>query len=634
MRLRDVSKVLNYDTKKKAVDRKAKLTKEEAATDSEWEEKIKEPKKSKYLTYLAIGTFLFFITAIATAYFVRYAGIDNRVSTSKIRIVTQGATVADSGSTVPLTIRIANRNPVPTQDTTLIVTYPGGTYKKEKTVTRLRREEFFLGEIKTGEIINKHITPIFYGESGEKKKITYKLEYRVPEVAQPARITGMYEVLLRTAPALISKPKYTNPIAGKEIIFTVDIQSTVPDVLPMTYVELLYPIGFTPNPKGFTPNPSNVEGTRWEFPGLQPGSVKTIKVSGTIRGKEGESQAILSNLLVSPTGNPAETIKVGSEEEILTIGRAFLDVKLRLNGKSAEQITVSPGSVVRGEISWTNKDSAKLNDLVIAATITGTGLNESSISAEDNGYFDEIKKQILWDRKSSGSFSSLSVNKSGSVSFRFQTLPNRIEFSQAQKYVQISVSAQARRVKTGVTESVKNIAVGQVNLRSVLQIAANTLYLTSAIKNSGPLPPQVGKTTTYVLKYFVKNSGNEISNLKMKIPLGSAVEITEVTSGISLNEWEYDEKTHTVTVHIPSLAASGPQSGRSIELQIAVRPKPQDVGKYITLTKRVTYTARDIYVNEVFEGNVGKLTTYITAEGSDKTRVIEYQKEIIKIPEI
>ena len=445
MRLRDVSKVLNYDTKKKVIDRKAKLTEEETTVEPDWEKKIKEPEKSKYLIYLTVGTFLFFVTSIAVAYFVRYAGIDNRVSASKIGIITQGAAVTDSGSTVPLTVRIANRNPLPIQGTTLIITYPTGTFKKEKTITRIRREEFSLGEVKTGEIVSKHITPAFYGGSGEKKKMTYNLEYRIPGVAQPAKITETYEILLRTAPVLISKPKYTVPVAGKEITFTVDIQSNLPDELPMTYVELLYPIGFTPNPNGFSPLPSNLEGTRWEFPKLKPGSKKTIEVTGTIRGKEGESQAILSSLLVSPTGSPTEAIEIASEEEVLVIGRAFIDVKLKLNGRETEQVIVSPGNTVRGEISWINQDSAKLNNLIITAVITGTGLDESSIQAENNGYFNEIQKQILWDKDSSRAFSSLRVNESGSVSFRFRALPDRVEFSQAQKYIQISVSAQANR---------------------------------------------------------------------------------------------------------------------------------------------------------------------------------------------
>ena len=183
-------------------------------------------------------------------------------------------------------------------------------------------------------------------------------------------------------------------------------------------------------------------------------------------------------------------------------------------------------------------------------------------------------------------------------------------------------------VKTGLTENVKNIAVGQANLRSVLQVVANTLYDTSTVKNSGPLPPQAGKITTYALKYFIKNSGNDLSDIKLKIPLERSVKLTEITSGISLNEWEYDEDTHTITVHIPSLTASGLQSGRSIELQVAVKPEAKDVGRHVTLAKRATYTALDIFVNEVFEGSVGKLTTQITAEETRGTKVENYQQEL------
>lgn len=628
MRLRDVSKILNYDTRKKAVDKKAKLTKEETNTDAEWKKEVQDPKKSKYLVYLTVGTFLFFVTAIATAYFVRYAGIDREILPHKVTIVTQGATIVDGGSAVPLTVRIANRNPVSIQSATLFVTYPIGTYKKEETITRLRRDKFILGEVKTGEIVNQHITPIFYGKSGEKRNIQYLLEYNTAGVTEPTEVTNNHEVLLRSSPVLLSSPKYTTPVAGKEVVFTIDVQSNSTETLPATYVDLTYPSGFTPNPSGFTPSPSNVEGTRWKFSGLEPGTEKTIKVKGTIRGEEGGSQAILSRVLIVPTGDIKEAIEIASEEEILTIGKAFLAVDLTLNGKSTDHIVISPGGTVKGNIYWRNQDSAKLSDLIITAAITGSGLDESSISAEDGGYFDEIRKQIVWDSRSSSSFSSLNIGKSGTVSFRFKALPDRIEFSRPQKYILTNVSAKARRAKTDKVESVKNIAVGQVRLRSVLQAAANTLYATSAIKNGGPLPPQVGKITAYALTYFIKNSGNNLSNIKIEIPLGQGAEITEITSGIALNEWEYDQETHTVIIHIPSLTAGGAQSSRSIELQVVVKPKPQNVGGHITLAKRTNYSAWDTFIEEKIRGSISPLTTHITAEKTDGTRVVEYQQKI------
>ena len=169
----------------------------------------------------------------------------------------------------------------------------------------------------------------------------------------------------------------------------------------------------------------------------------------------------------------------------------------------------------------------------------------------------------MWDREGDGSLSSVRVGESGKVSFSFRVLPDLAEFAQAQKYVQVHISAQARRGATNTVEQVEDIAVARADVRSVLRVVGSTLYSTSAVQNSGPLPPQMGKETTYALKYFLKNSGNDLSQVDLVIPLGRGVVLTDVTSGIALSEWEYDEYQHAVVARIPLLTASGPRSSRS-----------------------------------------------------------------------
>ena len=627
MRLRDASKVLHYDTKKKAKDKKARLTKTEASTGFDWKKGVQEPVKSKYLVYLTIGTFLFFVTAVATAYFVQYAGIDRTISTSKIAITTQGATSVNNGSAVPLTIRIANRNPVPVQGVSLVIGFPRGTYKEEEggAVTLWRREELFLDTIQKGEILNKHITPIFYGTSGEEKEIIYTLKYDVAGVAESSQKNESYAVVLRESPVRINTLQYTTPTVGKEVSFTTTIQSNSPSTPAMTFVNLRYPSGFTPKTFSLRPFSSAADSVEWRFSDLQPGTEETIVMSGTIHGADQEQQAVSVEVLVSPTGNPEDAVVVADAEDILTVGKAFFGMRLALNGAETGRIVASPGETVRADVRWLNQDTARINGLVITATVTGTGLDESSIEPKDGGYFDELQRTIVWDRKSVDSFSSVGAGRGGVVSFEFQTLPDRIEFSEEQKYIRIALSARAMRSETGNVEEVQDASVGRVSLRSVLQVAANTLYATSVVKNSGPLPPQVGKTTTYTLKYFIKNSGNEVSDVLLKVPLGQKVVLTEATAGVAGNEWRYDKEEHAVYISLASLTARGPQSSRSIEMQVAVKPEPDDVDGYITLAGRGAYSAFDAYAGESIAGTTKRLTTQIVAEKVEETEVTEYR---------
>lgn len=610
MRLRDVSKILHYDRTKRAVNQATRLKKTQTTVEVDWNQTVVKPSKSRYLWYLVAGTFLFFLVTVAVAFFVQVAGIDKTVSTDKITIITQGPTVIDGGTVAPLTIRMANRNPVAIKNATLSVTYPAGTYMKDGTVQRIPREEFFFGSVKPGEVTSVDITPVFYGEAGEQKELRYELEYQIEGSSQPIKVHKTYRVLLRTAPLILSQPRYTNPVVGKEMTFTISVRSNTTEVLPISYLQLTYPAGFVPG--AAIPRPSDVEGTLWELRSLRPGEKRTIQITGVIRGRERSEEALIVRASVAPTGLLAESVLVAEESAILTVEKAFLDVGLTLNN-SETAIVVSPGETVRGEVLWRNDDTAQLQDLAITVSLSGTGLDESSVRPQ-KGRFDELQKLIVWDERQERSLSLIDARESGRFPFSFSVLPDRVEFAQSEKQVRVSVSAQARRIETGTAERITDIIVRDVRLRSALQVAANTLYATSVIRNEGSIPPKVGEKTAYALNYVIKNSGNELSDIVLTVPLRPESQFSGVTAGLQPNEWSHDAGTNVITVTLSSLTPFGTHSSRSMEFQVIVTPTVRDVGERLPLADRVTYRAYDTYTDETFEGGTQELTTYITAE--------------------
>ena len=610
MRLRDVSRILHHDLRKKAADQSVSLHKTEASVESDWDSGAVKPPKSRYLWYLVLATFLFFLTTVAVAFFVRIAGIDKTVSTDKITILTQGPVVADGGAAVPLSLRVANGNPVAIRDATFSIMYPSGTYVEDGDVRHLRREEYVFGTVQPGEVTNMKITPVFYGTAGERKELQYELEYRIDGSSQPIKIIETYEILLRTAPLSLSGPQYTNPVAGKEITFTVSVRSNMPDILPLAYLRMEYPDGFVP----FSASPEQEEGGGgiWKLRALRPGEKRTLRMRGVIRNPERTEQAVLARAFVAPTGTFEESVAVAEEHTIFAVEKPFLDVALSLNGDTDDTV-VSPGDSVRGVLRWKNSDSAPLQNLVFTVSLEGTGLDESSIEPGE-GRFEEVEKHLVWDTRQVRSLSSVNAGESGEFHFRFSALPDRVEFAQAEKYMRFGVSVSAYRTGTGAAEVIDNLIIREARLRSALHLAANTLYSSSVIRNSGPVPPRVGEKTTYALQYTVKNSGNELSGITVTVPLSPAVSFSGVVAGLRPEEWIYDSEANVITVEIPSLPAFGIHSAKSMEFQVIIEPRERDRGEELPLTQRASYRAYDTYVTETFKGEIGGLTTYITAE--------------------
>ena len=172
--MRDVSRMLYFDTKKKAVDKKANLTREEADVDSRWGDAVERPAQSRYLIYLTVGTFLFFVTAIATHILFGMPVLIGRFLRKRLPLSRRVRLRADGGAAVPLTIRVANRNSVPITAASLYVTYPKGTYKREGDVVvplENKDKELFLDEIERGGIVKSaYYAGVFSGRVAPRKK--------------------------------------------------------------------------------------------------------------------------------------------------------------------------------------------------------------------------------------------------------------------------------------------------------------------------------------------------------------------------------------------------------------------------------------------------------------------------------
>ncbi|MDE0243632.1 MAG: hypothetical protein OYG31_02895 [Candidatus Kaiserbacteria bacterium] len=612
MRLRDASRTLYYDVKKKVADHQAPLKKEETTLPDDWEGGVAAEPRSNYLIYLAIATFFFFFITVGVAYFVRFAGIDRTVSTSKITILTQGPSVADSGLATPLTIRIANGNPVPIEDVALTIIYPDGTYKKTADDTvRLHRDEIVIGSMETGEVVSKNVTPILYGIDGQEKEIVYEVGYQAQGTSQPMRIEDSHSIKLRTTPILLTKPTHTSPVSGKEVTFQTKVQSNMKDIIDTVYVQVSYPSGFSPS--SFSTTPFNAERTLWRLSSLRPNEGRDVWVRGVISGKERDEQAFVVGVFVSPTGQLSESVKVAEESVIFAIEKSFIDIDLALNGSRDRTIAVSPGGVVSGQLSWKNADKERLEDLIITVSLSGNGFDERSVTSP-NGHLSESLRQIVWDKQQIRSYSLIRAGGQGEVEFSFNTLSQQSEALQAERNVIVSVSAKALRAQTRSVETIDHALQRQVSLRGSLQVVARTLYQDGSFSNQGPTPPQVGKRTSYTLAYDIQNSGNPIEDFFMKIPLNRGVTFAGQIAGIARDFWTYDEGFNEIAVRIPSFTAVGQRSSRSFEVQIIVDPDERDVGNVLILSQGTTWQARDAYINESVQGSVQPLSTEVLSE--------------------
>ena len=557
MRLKDVLKILYYDKSRKGLNRKATFTKKEQTVKGDWdpaEEKM--PTYSKLLIFIFFLSFIFLIASILVATYIYYAGTDNTISAAKIQIITQGPAIVDGGSPATFTIRVANRNPVAIQGAELTIRYPRGSYTTSNDRS-LREESIVLGKINQNEFKEHIITPVFLGEVQQQKNIDIALKYRLEGSVSLFESKSSHEVSLRSSPITTTSPTYTNPVVGRDVTLTYQITSNSPQNIRAAFVRAEYPIGFTP--RSTFPRQVDPANAVWRADNLRPGETRTFQVTGILSGEQGVERAFSADILVSPTGSGADAVEVATAENILQVQRSFLSAKVNFRNVGTSKI-VSSGQTVRGTIEWTNEDAQQLKNVQLILQLGGSGLDESKIDIR-NGRYDGNTRRIIWDSVSNTDFEVVPVGRKGQVEFSLAALPNILDFNAENKTIDISVSAIAERVSVNRRDIVNAIDVTQLKVRSELQVQATTLYVTGDIKNFGPVPPTVGKKTSYTIQFFLKNNGNELRDITLQVPLTQDARFTGFTNNLRQQEYTYDEDTRLMTITIPSISAIGVNAG-------------------------------------------------------------------------
>lgn len=139
-------------------------------------------------------------------------------------------------------------------------------------------------------------------------------------------------------------------------------------------------------------------------------------------------------------------------------------------------------------------------------------------------------------------------------------------------------------------------------------IALSTYHFSGAFKNSGSMPPQVGKNTTYTVNLLVDTNAGFI-NGKFILPLSPNVRFLK---GLD-NTVTYNEATKIVTWNVGTLnKATSTAFGvakKETSIQVSILPTPDQVR-----------TAPSLTVGARFEGNLNdKEKTQFTLVSSDAT---------------
>lgn len=601
-----------------------RLSKSEHSVKEEWKrepEKELKPKtnhrslSSSIFKKIFIAAAVFFVLAVSISLFIIFGGL-NIISSQNIDISINGLTVIEGGEELVLDVVVQNDNRVSMEDVSILVQYPDGAREHRNINSVLTRQQEEIEFIPARGEVSRTFRSVLFGEQNSVKEIRVTVEY-TPEGSNSAfSKTETHEVGIRSSPVTVtfSAPKEVS--AGQEVDLTVSVASNSNAVIKDLVMSANYPIGFVFS--GADPE-AEFDNRFWNLGDLNPREKKEISLKGRLEGTENEEKTFrISVGLPNPQNEREVGVEFTSNVESIIIQKPFINLRASIEGSTAGTYISQIGRRLRAEINWRNDLTSDLQDVSLEVKINGAPLDKSSVSTSQDGFYNSVSNNILWNKNNHGVFERIIPGQSGNVSFSFDTLD--VEPSIIPRLengtVDIEVIMRGTRfIESRPPETVSSSISRNVKMETGLSLDPKILYSIGPFANSGPLPPKAEQATTYTVTLTVSNTFNDVEEGLVTATLPLYVDWAGSVHPQG-EEVTYNSSTRTVVWNLGNVQAGAGYilPTREASFKISFTPSLNQVGSTPVLLNQSSIVGTDTFTSTNVSSQKGSLTTRMTSD--------------------
>ncbi|MFQ5661937.1 MAG: hypothetical protein ACE5F2_01660 [Candidatus Paceibacteria bacterium] len=574
------------------------------------------PKKRRSLlsTLLIASTIFFFVAILFSAYF--FFGGSNIVSSQNIDIEVQGPATISGGEELSLQIAVTNKNNVSIKLVDLLVEYPDGTRSAVDISRSLPRHRETLGTLAPGEIMQRTVKAILLGSQNTRQNIKITVEYRIDGSNAIFFTEKIYDVTLISSPLGLSISGLDEATSGQEVDFTVTVVSNSNTIIKDALLSVEYPFGF--EFISASPEPSFTDSV-WDLGDIQPEGKRTIKLKGVIAGEDNDERVFRFSSGVKSERDEKELgVVFTTSMKSIAIKKPFVGVALALNGDQSSEYVSGIGDEVRADITWTNNMPVRVADGEIEVKLKGEALDRFSISV-GKGFYRSSDNTITYSRETNSDLASLEPGESGRVAFSFSSLGLSSGNTFKNPEIILEISIKGKRVSENqVPQEINSSITRTIKLASDLLLTSRALYFSGPFTNTGPIPPEAEKETTYTIIWTITNSSNIVDNTRVVASLPSYVRwagnVSPSSESVTFNPLGGQITWDAGSIKPKSEVSSSGQ--KEVAFQIGFLPSISQVGSSPILVSGQMITGFDRFAGAELSATKKALTTKLTTDSS------------------
>lgn len=570
----------------------------------EWDRKKKELNPfQKRVLLISLAALVLIILAVSGFVFYTWWQKD-AFHQDRVSISFEGPKEADSTQIVKYIIHYKNDNRVTLKNSEIQLTYAENFQPVDNVNVKYinaSTSRIFVGDVKPKSEGSIEVKGIFYAPKDFPVYLHSEIHFVPSNGAVELAMDAQTSVNITTSPVILDVSAPAQAVDGDSVEYVIDYKNLDLRRLSNVQISVEFPTGFQMTDS--QPEPSQNKSS-WIIGEIDSNQGGKIRIRGSLHGSNEENKVI--SVSMGKAGENEQFAIYNKREAKTSIVLPILAVKQELEGSTSN--VVKAGDELRYIVSYRNTSSGGLRNAILTVEIQGSVLDFSNIEA-GNGFFDGGKKMITWKASELPALANINPGEGGI--FRFSVPIKAIIPVSNKNDKNFTVTTIAKIDSPDIPTPIdanKIIGSNTLELRLASKVLLETkgFYKDAQLQNSGPLPIQVGKETTFALHWSLANVSNDLTDAKVVSSLPSGVRWTGVTYPQS-EYLTYDARTNQITWTIGNMpAGTGIISApKEVDFQIGVTPQINNLGEYIKLLNKTTFTGKDAFSGKdiVVEGN-------------------------------
>ncbi len=290
--------------------------------------------------------------------------------------------------------------------------------------------------------------------------------------------------------------------------------------------------------------------------------------------------------------------------------------------QTADKEIVSVGEEIKFSVKFKNTSGFPLSDLILKTHLDSRVIDKEKVAVR-NGFYDSEKNENYLEGFRVAKIKKHRTRRRRRGKFSIWVSEKLPMENENDKNFTIKVWSEIESLDIdsplGQNKAVRSSQL-ELKVSSKVLLSVSGYYNDGEFENSGPIPLEIGKETTFSIHFNLMNTSNDLKNVIVTAALPAGVAWKNNTASAKMGEYEFNPRTNELKWIVGNLDAGVGfiSPVKTFSFQVGVTPSEnQQKASDVKLLNDLRLTALDTFTEKEIRLNLLELKDFSAADISD-----------------